>query len=78
MKISEAIAGLAQTLRDKGDLDIWFCVKDYSVEGVNSLKSLPMVSGGWVNNAEGFPVAFLSPENLDGVVPNAESVSSDQ
>ncbi len=72
MKISEAIVGLAQTLRDKGDLDIWFCVKDTSVEGVNSLKSLPLVSGGWVNNAEGNPVAFLSPENLEGIVPNAQ------
>lgn len=72
MKISEAIAGLAGTLRDKGDLDVWFCVRDISVEGVNALKSIPVVSGGWVNNAEGFPVAFLSPENLEGIIPNAE------
>lgn len=73
MKISEAIAGLANTLRDKGDLDIWFCVKDAQVEG--QLKSVPMVSGGWVNNGEGFPVAFLSPENLEGVLPD-ESLPS--
>ncbi len=72
MKISEAIAGLAQTLRDKGDLDVWFCIKDNSIEGVNSLKSLPLVSGGWVNNAENLPVAFLSPENLEGVMPNVD------
>lgn len=74
MKISEAIAGLANTLRDKGDLDIWFCVKDTQTEG--QLKSIPMVSGGWVNNNEGFPVAFLSPENLEGIVNNGESLPS--
>jgi len=70
LKISETIAGLANTLRDKGDIDVWFCIKDNSVEGANTLKSLPLVTGGWVNNAEGFPVAFLSPENLEGVFPN--------
>lgn len=72
MKISEAIAGLAGTLRDKGDIDVWFCIRDNSVEGINTLKSLPLVSGGWVNNAENQPVAFLSPEDLQGVIPNVE------
>lgn len=71
MKISEVIAGLAGTLRDKGDLDVWFCVKDVNAEG-NTLRSLPLLSGGWVNNNENLPVAFLSPENLEGAVPNEQ------
>jgi len=69
LKISEAIAGLANTLRDKGDIDVWFCIRDTNA-ATNQLKSLPLISGGWVNNNEGFPVAFLSPENLEGVVNN--------
>lgn len=71
MKISEVIAGLAGTLRDKGDLDVWFCVKDTQAPG-NTLKSVPLVSGGWVNNNDNLPVAFLSPENLEGTVPNEQ------
>ncbi len=67
MKISEAIVGLATTLRDKGDLEVWFCVKDTQAEG-KTLKSLPLVSGGWVTNADNLPVAFLSPEDLSGQI----------
>lgn len=74
MKISEVIVGLATTLRDKGDLDVWFCVKDVQADKP-SLKSVPLVSGGWVNNNDNLPVAFLSPENLEGSIPN-ESVPS--
>lgn len=77
MKISEAIAGLAATLRDKGDLDVWFCVKDSKSETFR-LNSLPLISGGWVMNIENLPIAFLSPENinLEGVVN--ESIPSNQ
>lgn len=75
MKISEAIVGLAQTLRDKGDLDIWLCAQDK--DNPKTLKSVPLVSGGWVNNSYNLPVAFLSTENLEGVVTN-ESLPSNQ
>lgn len=70
MKISEAIAGLANTLRDKGDLDLWLCARDK--ENDKTLKSVPLISGGWVTNNENLPVAFLSTENLEGVVPNEQ------
>lgn len=68
MKISDAIAGLANTMKDKGDLDLFFAVRDNSAEG-RKLKSIPMVSGGWVNK-EGVDeaIAFLSPEDLEEVV----------
>lgn len=72
MKISEVLAGLANTLRDKGDLDVWFCVRDTTTDSANTLKSIPLISGGWVNNNEGLPVAFLSPENLEGVLPDVK------
>lgn len=68
MKISEIIAGLAGTLKDKGDLEVYLCARDTSTTE-RKLKSIPLVSGGWVNkDGVDEAIAFLSPENLEDAV----------
>lgn len=69
MKISELIAGLANTLASKGDLDVFFCGKD---KDSNNLRSVALVCGGWVNNTENNPIAFVSNDNLESVIPNEQ------
>lgn len=56
------ITGLVDTLAQKGDIEMFFCVENTENK---TLKSIPIVSGGWaVNDATNTPIAWISSEDL--------------